>query len=37
MPRMRNPYPADFREQIIALGVNRSQCREFEPCVATID
>ncbi len=40
MPRTRNPYPAEFREQIIALaraGRNvESLAREFEPCVATI-
>ena len=40
MPRTRNPYPADFRAQIIALaragrGVE-SLAREFEPCAATI-
>ncbi|MDH3742564.1 MAG: transposase [Hyphomicrobiales bacterium] len=40
MPRTRNPYPAEFRDQLIALA--RSGCsveslaREFEPCVATI-
>jgi len=28
MPRTRSPYPAEFRDQIIALA--------FEPCVATI-
>jgi transposase len=40
MPKTRNPYPADFREQIIALArAGRSVeelAREFEPCVATI-
>ncbi len=40
MPRTRNPYPAEFREQIIALArTGRSVedlAREFEPCVATI-
>ncbi len=40
MPRTRNPYPAEFREQLIALSrVGRSVedlAREFEPCVATI-
>ena len=40
MPRTRNPYPADFREQIIALArAGRSVgslAREFEPCTATI-
>jgi transposase len=40
MPRTRNPYPPDFREQIIALArTGRSVedlAREFEPCAATI-
>ena len=40
MPRTRNPYPAEFREQIIALARNgrsvESLAREFEPCAATI-
>ena len=40
MPRTRNPYPAEFREQIIALAdTGRSVeelAREFEPCTATI-
>jgi len=40
MPKTRNPYPADFREQIVALArAGRSVeelAREFEPCVATI-
>ena len=40
MPRTRNPYPAEFREQIVALAqVGRSAkdlAREFEPCAATI-
>lgn len=40
MPRTRNPYPADFREQIITLAQAgrsvESLAREFEPCVATI-
>ena len=40
MPRTRNPYPAQFREQIVALthtgrGVE-DLAREFEPCTATI-
>ncbi len=40
MPRTRNPYPAEFREQIIALahagrGIE-DLAREFEPCAATI-
>lgn len=40
MPRTRTPYPAEFREQIIALAQAgrsvESLAREFEPCVATI-
>lgn len=40
MPRTRNPYPADFRDQIIALARSgrsvESLAREFEPCAATI-
>lgn len=40
MPRTRTPYPAEFREQIIALAQTgrsvESLAREFEPCVATI-
>ena len=40
MPRTRNPYPAAFREQIVALARTgrsaESLAREFEPCVATI-
>ena len=40
MPRTRNPYPAEFREQIVALArAGRSieeLAREFEPCAATI-
>ncbi len=40
MPRTRTPYPADFRDQIVALaGTGRSiedLAREFEPCAATI-
>ena len=40
MPRTRNPYPAEFRDQIIALAKAgrsiESLAREFEPCVATI-
>ena len=40
MPRTRTPYPAGFREQIIALAQAgrsvESLAREFEPCVATI-
>jgi len=40
MPRTSNPYPTEFRDQIIALvraGRSvESLAREFEPCVATI-
>ena len=40
MPRTRNPHPAEFTEQIVALArAGRSVeelSREFEPCVATI-
>ena len=40
MPRTRNPYPAEFRDQIVSLArVGRSVedlAREFEPCAATI-
>ena len=40
MPRTRTPYPADFRDQIVALSrTGRSiedLAREFEPCAATI-
>jgi len=40
MPRTRNPYPAEFRDQIIALArtgrSSESLAKEFEPCVATI-
>ena len=40
MPRTRNPYPAEFREQIVALARAgrsvESLAREYEPCVATI-
>jgi transposase len=40
MPRTRNPYPAEFRSQIVALAqAGRSVeelAREFEPCAATI-
>ena len=40
MPRTRNPYPSEFREQLVALSrAGRSVedlAREFEPCVATI-
>ncbi len=40
MPRTRNPYPTEFRDQLIALARSgrsvESLAREFEPCVATI-
>ena len=40
MPRTRNPYPQEFREQIVALAKAgrsvESLAREFEPCTATI-
>lgn len=40
MPRTRSPYPAAFREQIVALhraGRNIDDlAKEFEPCAATI-
>lgn len=40
MPRTRNPYPSEFREQIVALAHAGRRvedlAREFEPCVATI-
>ena len=40
MPRTRNPYPTDFRDQIVALVRTgrsvESLAREFEPCAATI-
>jgi transposase len=40
MPRTRNPYPQEFREQIVALAkagrTVESLAREFEPCTATI-
>ena len=40
MPRTRNPYPGEFREQIVALAhAGRSVedlAREFEPGAATI-
>ena len=40
MPRTRNPYPAEFRDQIVALhragrGIGEL-AQEFEPCAATI-
>ena len=40
MPRTRNPYPQEFRDQIVALARAgrsvESLAREFEPCTATI-
>ena len=40
MPRTRNPYPTEFREQLVALVRTgrsvESLAREFEPCAATI-
>ena len=40
MPRTRNPYPAEFRDQIVALSRTGRSVedlgREFEPCAATI-
>ena len=40
MPRTRTPYPADFRDQIVALARSgrsvESLAQEFEPCAATI-
>ena len=40
MPRTGTPYPADFREQIVApVRAGRSAeefAEEFEPCAATI-
>ena len=40
MPRTRNPYPAEFRDQIVALARSgrsiEDLAREFEPCSATI-
>ncbi len=40
MPRTRNPYPAEFRDQIVALALSgrgvEELAREFEPCAATI-
>ena len=40
IPITRNPYPADFREQIVALARSgrsvEELAREFEPCAATI-
>ena len=40
MPRTRTPYPAEFREQMVALVRTgrsvESLAREYEPCAATI-
>lgn len=40
MPRTRNPYPAEFREQLVELARTgrsvESLAREYEPCAATI-
>ncbi|MEM7236888.1 MAG: transposase, partial [Pseudomonadota bacterium] len=40
MPRTRNPYPTEFREQLVALARPgrsvESLAREYEPCAATI-
>lgn len=40
MPRTRNPYPAEFRDQLISLAKSgrsvESLAREYEPCAATI-
>lgn len=40
MPGTRNPCPAEFRDQIVALSRTgcrvEDQAREFEPCAATI-
>ncbi len=40
MPRTRHPYPAEFRDQLVALARTgrsvESLAREFEPCAATI-
>lgn len=40
MPRTRNPYPTEFRDQLVALARAgrsvESLAREFEPCAATI-
>ena len=40
MPRTRNPYPTEFREQMVALVRTgrsvESLAREYEPCAATI-
>ena len=40
MPRTRNPYPTEFREQLVALARAgrsfESLAREYDPCAATI-
>ncbi|WP_366140631.1 transposase [uncultured Tateyamaria sp.] len=40
MPRTRNPFPTEFREQLVALARAgrsvESLAREYEPCAATI-
>ena len=40
MPRTRNPYPTEFRDQLVALARAgrsvESLAREYEPCAATI-
>ncbi len=40
MPRTRNPYPTEFRDQLVARARAgrsvESLAREFEPCAATI-
>ncbi len=40
MPRTRNPYATEFRDQLVALARAgrsvESLAREFEPCAATI-
>ena len=40
MPRTRNPYPTEFRDQMVALVRTgrsvESLAREYEPCAATI-
>ena len=40
MPRTRNPYPTEFRDELVALARAgrsvESLAREYEPCAATI-
>ena len=40
MPRTRNPYPTEFREELVALARAgrsvESLAREYEPCAVTI-